>query len=233
MPTHPLLLTFSPLVAFCAVVVMPLSARAEIDPTTKAKLDRWVEVQRETASLEVTFRQVRQLRTIKRPLISEGRMWWQRDAGFRWEVGDPPKLILIQDAEGRVAELDPPRRKAKLKSREQANEEMHGLGFGFSTFFDADPAGWEGKLKLLSCHPADSDPDQIVATFGFLEKKIATAVRKMIVVADTRRGDLREFMLMFRDKSSILLRFHPMKKNSRIDPSHFTINLEGYAIKEE
>ena len=114
----------------------------------------------------------------------------------------------------KVAWLNSTRRagKAKLKSREQANEEMHGLGFGFSTFFDADPAGWEGKLKLLSCHPADSDPDQIVATFGFLEKKIATAVRKMIVVADTRRGDLREFMLMFRDKSSILLRFSPDEK---------------------
>lgn len=211
----------------------PFSHAIEIDGETRAKLDRWVESQQETRALTAAFVQERQLRTIRRPMITKGRMWWQREAGFRWELGAPPKLVLIQDAEGRVAEIRPARKKAKLRSREEAQEQIHGLGFGFSTFFDADPGAWENKLELRLCMPVESNPDQIVAHFGFREAKLATAVRKMIVVADIKLGDLREFQLIFRDQSTIRLHFDPMEKNSPIEPSLFEIKLDGYTVEHE
>jgi outer membrane lipoprotein-sorting protein len=206
---------------------------SERDPVARAKFDQWIEAQHATSTLSTTFTQERKLRTIRRPMVTKGRMWWDRAAGFRWELDDPPKLVLIEDAEGQVAEIRPTSKELKLRSNRQAQEEMHGLGFGFAKFFDADPAAWTDELELIHCVTDASRPEHIVVHLKFRRPKLAKAIWKMIIVADTLRGDMREFQLVFRDQSSIRLLFDPMKKNAVINPRLFEIPLEGYTVTRE
>jgi len=221
------------LVLLALVLATGSGVAKEVVPAAKVALDKWIAGQAGMESLQATFVQERKLRAVRRPLVSNGRMWWRKDGGFRWEVGDPPKVVTIQATDGRVANLKPHKLTAELRSKEAAEEAMHGLGFGFSAFFDADPSAWEGKLELRDCYLAEDNPDHLVAEFGFREAKISAALLKMVIIADVGRSDLHQFLLVFRDTSSILLSFDPMQKNVGIDDSMFTIDLTGYKVKDK
>jgi len=196
----------------------------------RAALDLWIAGQAELQTLTANFVQERQLRAVKTPLKSTGKMWWVRDGGFRFEVGDPPKAVTVQDAKGVVTSLRPKKKKAEIRSAKDIEGTSSDIGFGFSNFFNADTNMWEERLKLLKCV---SDPDNsgsVIAEFGFREAKVSAVLRKMVLHADVANGELSEFKLHFRDSSTIRLSFSDFDKNQKVDPSHFIVDLTGYEV---
>jgi outer membrane lipoprotein-sorting protein len=64
-----------------------------------AFLDDWLRVQTSLRSWSADFSQTRQLKTLKQPLVSQGRVWFSAPIFFRWELGNPPQTIAVRQPE--------------------------------------------------------------------------------------------------------------------------------------
>ncbi len=63
-------------------------------------LERWIESQARLESVEAGFVQTRELPALRVPLRSEGRLWMVRGGYFRWQIGDPAGVVVLQTPEG-------------------------------------------------------------------------------------------------------------------------------------
>jgi outer membrane lipoprotein-sorting protein len=60
--------------------------------------DNWEQIRRESAnvqSVQARFIQKKQLKILSRPLLSEGRFFFQAPASVRWEYTAPVRSILL------------------------------------------------------------------------------------------------------------------------------------------
>ena len=93
-----------------------ISARAD-GPET-AMLDRWIERQAEIRTLSADFTQTRALRVLRSPVAARGRLWFQAPGDFRWEVGAPPKIVVLRKDRDCAH-----RRRCRQQRRSRANAE--------------------------------------------------------------------------------------------------------------
>lgn len=82
---------------------IPLHGAAE-SPTgdnpaaVPAPLKRMIEQGKKIRSLSADITETRQLRTLSRPLVSKGRLWFVSPSSFRWENGLSGETVLIGNA---------------------------------------------------------------------------------------------------------------------------------------
>ena len=57
----------------------------------------WIAAQQHMGDIEVGFKMIRTLPTMKEPISTEGRFWRLADGRFRWELGSPASTILMFD----------------------------------------------------------------------------------------------------------------------------------------
>lgn len=68
-------------------------------------LKEWAEAQKAMPDMAVNFRQTRATPALKNPVTTSGKFWRFKDGAFRWELGQPPQTILVNDlTEFRVKE---------------------------------------------------------------------------------------------------------------------------------
>ncbi|MEI6916348.1 MAG: outer membrane lipoprotein carrier protein LolA, partial [Armatimonadota bacterium] len=60
-----------------------------------SSLKAMIALQRSIHTLSADFTQSRSLKTLRDPIISHGKLWIQTKQFFRWELGTPPKTIVI------------------------------------------------------------------------------------------------------------------------------------------
>lgn len=65
-----------------------------------APLQRMIEQCKNIRSLSADITETRQLRTLSRPLVSKGRLWFAAPSSFRWENGPSGETVLIGNAGG-------------------------------------------------------------------------------------------------------------------------------------
>lgn len=65
-----------------------------------APLERMIEQSKNIRSLSADITETRQLRTLSRPLVSKGHLWFVAPSSFRWERGSPGETVLIGNAAG-------------------------------------------------------------------------------------------------------------------------------------
>ena len=59
-------------------------------------LNRWLQRQSEIQTWAADVRQIRKLKTLAQPLEAEGRVWFSRPNRFRWQLGDPPRTVIVR-----------------------------------------------------------------------------------------------------------------------------------------
>ena len=75
-------------------VICPLTAAPAPD---LAPLKKWVTRQAEVRTVQADFIQKRSFHALRDPLATPGRLWYSAAGqGFRWELGDPPKTIVLR-----------------------------------------------------------------------------------------------------------------------------------------
>jgi outer membrane lipoprotein-sorting protein len=72
------------------------SVVAADSPCDQAVLSRWLDHHGAIDSWSADVTQIRSLKTLTRPLTSNGRMWFAQPNRFRWQLGDPPKTIAVR-----------------------------------------------------------------------------------------------------------------------------------------
>lgn len=221
---------FSPaaraLVAIVALVPLPAWADAAAG---EAVVRRWIDGQKDVQSLSITFRQERELKGLKKPVVASGQIWLDRRGRMRWQIGEPPKTIAVyQDKEVRVLHPEKKLLERRVLGADGSNQSEMEKTFlesgipdsidGFRGFFNILGAEAEGPLDRVKLEVKDA--------------KAKAALTGMDFLIDRASNLLAGYEISFRDGSRIRTRFLQVKKNARLDAALFDPDSTGYAVKE-
>jgi outer membrane lipoprotein-sorting protein len=215
--------------AFVTVSLMsPSRSSGEID---SAPVKKWIARQASVDSFYSEFEQERQLRALKKPLINHGKLWFEAPGSFRWQIGDPPEAIAIQNGERGLVILNPEKRTARRYTMTELREEERARGASFLE--SGFPRSWEQFDRNFKLTEMTLNNDVWEATVSLRDRKTAVALRKMVFYIDASTYDLRGFYLRFRDSSSITTRLLNTQKNPVAESGRFEADLRGYEIEEK
>jgi outer membrane lipoprotein-sorting protein len=214
------------LAAILAVVALPAWAD---DATGEAVIKRWIDGQKDVKSLAITFRQERELKGLKKPVVATGQIWLDRQGRMRWQIGDPAKTIAIyQDKEVRVIHPGKKLVERRVLGADTGNQSEMEKAFLESGIPDS-PEDFRKFFRILGASE-DGSLDRV--QLEVKDAKAQTALTAMDFLIDRSSNLLAGYDISFRDGSNIRTRFLQVKKNSAFDPALFQPDTTGYTVKE-
>lgn len=200
------------------VFLAGISVRAESPET--AVLDRWIARQGEIRTLSADFTQTRALRVLRSPVAARGHLWFQAPGDFRWEVGQPPKIIVLRKNKD-VRVIEPPRKTVTIEALDLGRREAGLMEFPFvrsraelEKRFTITELKTEGTVCRVKLAPRD--------TQGFLSGVNLTF--------DTETLHLLTLEMTFRDGSSLRNEFSNVQVNQKLPAGTFAFDTEGFQV---
>lgn len=206
------------------------SANAEVDRTP---LEKWLALQQGIRTIEADFTQIRELRTLRGGLRSEGKVWIDRkQERFRWQTGEEsaPKAIAIKVGDT-LTLLQPARRRAQRVALDDAAARADG-----AAALDFATGGMPDTLTELEEAFVIEGITRETATWRVRLKprtgKLRESLDEAVFLIDAERFFLHGFEMTFRDRSVVKTIFTRQEFNVSLDDSLFFPDLSGYALKE-
>lgn len=205
-----------------ALLLIAASPGARTEAIDLAPVEKWIARQRDVHTLQADFVQTRALRTLRSPVKAQGRLWFRAPDDFRWQIGDPPKTIvlvrgpkttLIQPVK-KIAQLDP------------AEAQLSGA-MRFPT--TADLADFERRFEILSLEKADPNYRLEVLPRDAPARRFLT---KVVLEFSPATGQLFAFEAFTREGSSLRCVFRNVRVNEKIDAALFAYDLTGYRVTD-
>jgi outer membrane lipoprotein-sorting protein len=206
------------------------AATQEIPDSELAALKSWLATQKTVRSVSAEFTQTRALRTLRSPLASKGRLWFQAPDSFRWELGDPPKTILIGTPNG-LTEIRPDARRAERKPAAAPGTMSDAAAMGMMPFPGA--GSLEDFRKQVEIRAIKSSGSRCHLEFLPRDPR---AVRGLAVIKldfDTETGHWLRLEIVTREGSSIINEFQNVEINPKIPKGTFDFDLTGFKITDE
>lgn len=199
-------------------------------------LKRWVENQGAMRSLTCAFTQEKKLRTLRKPLVASGRIWYRAPDDFRWELGEPPRTILFHSAT-RVTMVDVARKRAQVIriDGEGAGGGKGGGGGGAAAggYFDLGfPRSWAAFEESFEVVSLESRDGWMTAELSPKSRHLAKGVQSVRFVIETATQKLRQLSLDLRDRSTITTTFADAVRDAKVPDAVFEPALEGFEVRE-
>lgn len=209
------------LIFLCSAEAGPLDSSREF-------LTAWMDQQANIKTWSADVVQIRNLKTLVRPLKSRGKVWFQQPNRFRWQLGDPPRTIAVRK-DDELLIIYP-----RLKQIER-----------FAAGEDIDPA-WKQVLALLEVgFPSDTETFfaryELITTTRFkkswkFELRPAAEVARKLLDRVTVEISIRDYTLLatelvFPDGSTMKNRFIHRRLNPELNEALFDFEIEeGYTV---
>ena len=213
-----------PLILALLLVASTTFAGEDLD---LSPLKKWILRQKEVRTVQANFTQTRSFRALKDPLTSPGRIYFSAPRFFRWEVGDPPKTVVLR--KGDIAYLiQPTKQRAERFSaaelgRPGGANPLPMMNFpladsfeDFNRQFEAQAISVEGTRCHVELQPRDVQSQKLL---DFLKLDF-----------DTATGYLIAFEVRTRDGSMMRNDFSNVRFNEKVDPRLFDYDLTGYNV---
>ncbi|RYD36781.1 MAG: outer membrane lipoprotein carrier protein LolA [Verrucomicrobiaceae bacterium] len=196
-----------------------------------APVKAWIAKSTTIRTLVADFKQQRNLKTVRKPLESTGRVWIKVGGAFRWQVGDPPKLTAVLSPQGEFTVMNHAKKAAEIFSpealeKDQASQALTFLRVGFPSSLEA----FQRKFDIIQVSP-DGDWDRV-------EMKPAagtgsSGVVKMGMYLHRGRHTLGSMQVYLRDGSWIDTVFTSTQENPDIPTALFQPDLTGYSVRRK
>ncbi|MFM7180428.1 MAG: LolA family protein [Verrucomicrobiales bacterium] len=213
---------------FAIAAMAPLPALADA-AAGDAVIRRWIDGQKDVQSLTITFRQERELKGLKKPVVATGQIWLDRQNRMRWQIGDPPKTIAVyREKEVKVIHQD-----KKLVERRVIGEKGDNQGEMEKAFLESGiPDSLEDFQKFFRILGTSAEGGLDRVNLEVKDSRAQTALTAMDFLIDRNSNLLAGYDVSFRDGSSIRTRFIQVKKNSAFTDDLFAPDTSGYTLKE-
>lgn len=206
----------------------PAMAQAGPDLTP---VKAWIAKQAGIKSLIVDIRQERHLRTVKKPLESAGRFWFVQGGAFRWQAGDPPKLVAVMTPAEEFSVIYPAKKTAEVFSKAALEREDAGQGIAFlRAGFPASLEEFLQRFEVTEIKSVDGWDQVEVKPAG---AGSSFAVRKMVLTLNQKTNRLGAMQIHLRDGSWINNTVTDIKENPEIPESQFRYDLTGFEVKRK
>ena len=141
----------------------------------------WLNAQKEVRAVEASFSQERKLRTLRRVLKSEGKLWFIAPDRFRWEVGDPAKMVALQSGDGKVTVIEPRKKRAKVydPANPEHAEMVQRLGL-MKPGFGGGAEKFKEQFEVKKVSRAEGS-DTWEAEMSFKDSRMALVVMKVVM----------------------------------------------------
>jgi outer membrane lipoprotein carrier protein len=197
-----------------------ISVRAET--ADSAVLDRWIARQAEIRTLSADFTQTRALRVLRNPVAARGHLWFQAPGDFRWQVGEPPKVVVLRkDQDVRV--IEPPKKTVELSAMEQGRRAAGLLEIPFVR----SRADLEKRFTILDLKVQDT-----VCRLKLAPRDAQGFLTGVNLSFDTEAGHLITLELAFRDGSSLRNEFSNVRMNDKLPAGIFAFDTAGYQVND-
>jgi outer membrane lipoprotein carrier protein len=209
-------------------VLLPLAGRAaEAQPPDVMPIKRWIARQDEFHSVEADFTQTRALRALRSPVAIHGRLWFISPDSLRWELGDPPKTIVLRKG-ATYFMIQPAKKKVERSSADALGKKGGMQALAMMSFpLAKDYADFNRRFEVLNVSLAEARCHFEIAPRDLQAKKFLEAIR---IDFDTANGHLLVFEMAFRDGSSMRNEFLNVKMNQKIDRHIFDFDFTGYEV---
>lgn len=190
-----------------------------------------IALQKSIHTLSADFTQSRSLKTLRDPLISHGKLWIQPQQFFRWELGTPPKTIVI-GTPTETTVIQPFKKTASKKIRSSSiggtdTSEAFGM---MSLPGNGDFDDFQREVRILRTENSAG-----IFHVEFIPKN-TEQVRGLTAIRldfNSQTGQWIRLEFLTRDGSSIRNDFTDIKTNQKLDPHLFGYNLTGFRISDE
>ncbi len=217
------------LTRFCLFISLTLSAiAAGAEPQTLdlRPIKQWLAHQDKIHSISADFTQTRAFHSLKDPLVSKGHFWFVAPGSFRWEMGDPPKMIAVKKKDV-IYLIQPAKKKAERFLVEKLQQQGGPAMFKFPLAKDFEDFQRQFEVRALTvegsrCHAEVVPKDP--ATRKFLTE--------MKFDFETSTGKLFAMEMRFKEGSSMRNEFSGVQINPRIDPATFNYELTDFQVTD-
>tara|TARA_R110002096_G_scaffold147671_22_gene307806 strand:+ start:432 stop:1097 length:666 start_codon:yes stop_codon:yes gene_type:complete len=192
-------------------------------------LKNWIANQGEIDTLTCDFTQERELRTLKKPLVADGRFWFKGPDQFRWELGAPARSIAIHSGDV-LTVVDVSKKKAEVTDTSGEEDERAR----FAAYFDLSfPRRWDTFTENFEVLALNRVGEEWRAHVSPKSRKTVRGIKTMTFFIGVAEDNLLGFSLDLKDGSTISTRFRKIKQNAAIPDSTFQVQLEGYKVKRK
>ena len=211
------------------VAALPLCASDAVAADADGVVEAWLAGQADLRSLTAEFTQERRLREGRRPIVSEGTFSFEAPGAFRWQLGEPPVTVAVQEQGGDLVVANLKRKRATVYPPESLEKEEAAMGFSFvEAGFPETLAEFE---KNFTVQGVESKDGIYHVTVKINDRRTSIGLRKMVFFIADGSFELRGFYLRFRDSSSVTMRFSGVKKNPDLPEEAFELDLTGFETK--
>ena len=213
------------LLLLCAMA-LPVAAAETPD---LAPVKKWLAGQASVRTVQADFTQTRSFHALRDPLASPGHLWFSAPHSFRWDLGDPPRTVVLR-RDDLYYVIQPAKKHAERVSAAAGGDQAGGrelpmMDFPLAKNFDDFNRRFEVLTVTIQgarCHVEmlPRDPQ----------------MRKFLAVAkidfDTESGFLLSFEFVTRDGSSLRNEFTNVRLNGKIEPARYEYDLTGYDVAD-
>lgn len=205
---------------------MAASAKAK-SPDEKKLIQTWLERQHEIRSLSADFIQTRSLRSLQSPIKNKGHIWLVKPNLFRWQLGDPPKTVVLR--KGRAVDLiSPMKRQVRALDPEEAKRELGMQGAAMmDTPVAKNYADFISRFEILNVQSANGRCEIWILPKQNEERKFLERITLTFKMAD---GHLLGFGMRLRSGAAIENEFSQVEINQPIPRSVFDFPVRGYEV---
>ena len=204
------------------MLALAMVGRAVADPAPDlVPLKRWINRQAEVRTVQADFTQTRTFRLLHDPLAAPGHLWYSAAQGFRWEIGDPPKTVVLKKGDTNLV-VQPAKKRAERLGN--ANP-LPMMNFPLAKNFD----DFNRQFEVLAVSVAANRCHAELLPRDPQARKFLEALR---LDFDTQEGQLLDFEIALRDGSSLRNEFTNVRLNGKIDAHVFDYDLTGYEVTD-
>lgn len=191
----------------------------------------WIAKQAGVKTVIVDIKQERHLRTVRKPLESAGRFWLGVNGAFRWQAGDPPKLVAVMTPQEELSVIYPEKKTAEVYSKAALEREDAGQGIEFlRAGFPATLEEFQQRFEITDIKSADGWDQVEVKPAG---AGSSFAVRKMVLTLNQKTRRLGAMQIHLRDGSWINNTVLAIQENPAIPAAQFGYDLTGFSVKRK
>ena len=208
----------------CCLLPAAFSSVPDLTP-----LKKWVARQAEVRTVQADFVQKRSFRALRDPLATPGRLWFSAVQGFRWELGDPPRTIVLR--KGKASLLIQPAKKhaehllAAADGSPGSPDSLPMMNFPLAKNFD----DFNRQFEVLSVNVTG---DQCHAELLPRDPQARKFLEAFRLDFQTENGTLLDFEIALRDGSTLRNDFSNVRLNGKIDAKVFDYDLTGYEVTD-
>jgi len=210
---------------FALFLSTPVFAAAPLD---LAPLKKWFARQEEFRSMAADFMQTRALRVLRDPVATPGKMWFTSAGALRWELGTPPKTIVVRKGADTLI-INPAKKTAERQPAEGEPGGRPGMGSMMRFPLAKDFADFQRQFEVLALA---TEAGRTKVELAPRDPQTRKFMKAMKLEFDPVSGHLHAFEMGFRDGSSMRNEFSNVRVNQKLDRALFDYDLTGYEVKD-